>query len=905
MSAVRLVSRKLPTYKPVIMSPLVKLRALARRVSRRSTFTRGAVLLAVSGVPIAACSSKDEGPEPQTNESAEPADSKTGEGGAAPSGDDDERSIGEQACRSDDDCPSGEASVCDPVEGCVQCLFDWDCPAAHRCDERTCIEKKPCGDDSDCGDDSEYPVCDPVLQQCVGCREDSHCEEGERCGAGECSAVSECVNSRDCRDGDVCNAAVGLCVACVVDGDCGDASACVDSACVPRCASDKECLGLGLLCDQGLGRCVECIGHQDCPDVYHCSEASVCELDICEQGQTQCESNSVLLTCNSAGFGFDGSTCSGGSGCIEDGAVGSCVTHECTPSAVECAADGLAVIECSSDGFEATVVEQCESGEACLQGRCEAVICEAGGFTCDGRSVLECNAAGTSLASIDFCSFDEVCDSEAGACVPLTCVPNELSCDGDQLRTCNLEGTGFTGEGTDCASTGEACFAGACQPKVCEGEYVCVGADLLSCENNGTETQNSDSCGAEALCNAAAGQCDSPVCTPGAFVCDGDVATRCKADGSGFVEGGQDCSASSMACDGGGCLPVICEPSVTSCVGGSPQRCGPLGTTTTRTDTCVASEYCAEGNTFCRQDVCAADQPVCDGEIATTCAADGSGPLDGGTDCSATGQACSGGRCADVVCTPGVQRCSGADGDEILQCSANGVSEFTVRFCSSAYFCATSDDVSTCELDICAPGVAGCDGEYVATCSLNGGGWGSRGVNCAATGEVCSNAVCVAEEVATQGQLYYSTNMANQTSLSTFDVLYPRTLNEIEAYVRTNGTKRLTWVVYEKREASSTYDLVYQQVTATDQAEAGWASSGALDFDFQADHSYAVGVHTDETITGYYRGGYGTAYLPSVSFARGFSVRTESSYGTPAATETLTGSSYTRLYMRFTTELVD
>lgn len=855
---------------------------------------RACLVTLISFGLAAGCSSKEPSPSPISGGA-----SLGGEAARLANGEPDERSNAERSCRSDAECISGETPVCDPVEGCVECLFDWDCPALHRCDERSCEEITACEKSDQCGD-SEFPVCDEVLEQCVQCREDTHCADGERCAGGECEPNLACVNSRDCEGGLVCDAAAGVCVTCVVDGDCGEGSACVDNACVPTCDSDKECLGLGLLCDLGTGRCSECLGNQDCPDLYHCVEGGVCELDVCEQGQSACD-GAKLAVCNGAGSGFDLSTCGAGTDCQEEGMQAACVAYDCTPSAVECSADATAVITCAADGFSSEVTTLCQAGEACHDAACLPTICEPGSFTCDYDGVQKCNASGTAMALHESCSYFDYCDADAGECVPRTCdYPGSKVCDGNVVKTCDDNAERFLEGGVDCSDTDEACYQGACQPVVCEGEYTCQGADLFECRNNGTLISHSLDCQAEALCNAGAGRCDAPVCIPGAFVCDGDVATRCKPDGSGFVEGGTDCAASNMVCDGGGCLPEICEAGTYYCSGGNPQQCSTKGTTTTQRDTCYSYEYCREGSSYCLRDVCTAGAPICDGNTATTCESDGSGPAASGTDCGDTGEVCEDGECKASVCTPGEEICTG---EAVYKCRPTGTGYDLNQACTGSRNCQEDGDTASCVANICSPEAIGCDGEVIATCAENGGSWESQGTNCALTGQICAGASCGAEEITTQGSYvsYYNRARTGETALISFDVLYARRLSEIEAYAEVPGVQKLTWVVYEKREASSTLDLVFQKVTAQGTSGVAWLSSGELDFEFQAGKSYAVGLHNDGSIRRYY---YNSSPVPTAAFARNFSAKVGSASSQPAASVSSWSSSY-KYYMRFKTELAD
>lgn len=539
----------------------------------------------------------------------------------------------------------------------------------------------------------------------------------------------------------------------------------------------------------------------------------------------------------------------------------------------------------------------CESGEACEGGTCKPTICEPNATTCSGMYLSKCSASGTSSVELDYCNYDEVCSQEEEACLPITCTPGSPSCDGNTIRTCNGEGTGFVGVGTDCSATAKACYSGSCQPVVCEGNYDCDGPNLYSCEYNGTARVLNRTCKAAALCDENAGRCNAPVCDPGAFVCNGDVATRCKSDGSGYVAGGKDCAADGQACDGGGCLPIICEAGEYYCSGGNPQRCGAHGTTTTQTSTCYSYSFCEDGYQFCRSDVCTANTPICDGNVATTCKSDGSGPSAGGTDCG--NNTCEQGECNPVVCTAGTSKCVG---EAVYTCNGNGTGYSLTSTCASNSFCAADGDAAQCAADICTPNSTGCDGETIATCKANGSGWENQSTDCSASSMLCASGACASSEVGTQGTNYYSTSLTGDTRLTGFTVAAPRDLQDIQIYGSIAGTIKLTWVVYEMREdGTNNYDLVYQKVTAKSQPVAGWITSGALDFTFELGKRYAIGVHSEGTMTIYYRSSSYTT-LPQVSFSYYPAAYTHSpTPSTQPAGAILPSSTSSYFYMRYTT----
>lgn len=876
-----------------------------------------AALLAVS-TAISACSGGDE-KRPAADglgeagardgdAGARSGDAQAGasNGGASGRGDSEEAGSapvapGDLVCSTNADC-TGDKPVCDPVQGCVACLYDWNCPANFRCDANQCFKKQACSDDAGCAHDGDRSVCDPVQGVCVGCREDSQCAAGERCAGSQCAAREVCNNSHACSAGKVCDRLLGACVACVVDGDCGEGNACVADACVPTCKSDKECLGIGLLCNQAQGRCVECIAHTDCPPDYYCGGAGACVHDVCGQGDSHCNGSHTLSKCSLVGDKFIESTCPSDTACQEDLPTASCAPLACAPGSVLCADDKGSVITCSADGLSVKSTARCGVGQACVTGECRDVVCPPGAFICDGSDLYGCDAIGTTKTKLDTCGRNFKCDEASGTCKPPTCSAGIALCDGNTPTTCADDGSGPLPGGTPCA-TGNACFNGLCKPIVCTGAYLCSpGGDLYKCSNNGTTSTFQNYCALLGLlCDAVAGKCITPKCSPNAFACDGTVATRCKADGSGYETGGTDCALQNMACDGGGCLPKACTPNATFCDGGNPFTCSAAGTTYASSDTCALSEYCDPSSRFCLTDKCTANAPVCNVNLLTTCNADGSGYTAGGTDCSATGQVCLAGACKAVVCTKGSLSCQG---DAVYLCNDSGTGTTLYQTCALAQFCDASGEVAACATDVCSAGTLGCNQEVVSTCGANGGSWINPGTDCRGSGQVCVlGGSCAVQEVAVQGSTNVTTSAVGTVQFSAFRALTARKLTKLEIYASVSGLQKFTWVVYQKRTGSSIYDLVYQAVTAQTAAAVGWIASPILNYSFAAGKSYAVGVH----ITGTAQVGYASAFSDVYNAHAGFIANSFSASltaGTQPPSSTTISSAFSIVpALRFTTSV--
>ncbi len=859
-------------------------------------------LALVASFALAACGS-DGGGAAASAPGADAGDggNSAAEAGAGPvtpgGGDGGAVATGDLVCQTNSDC-KGDKRVCDPVQGCVACIYDWDCPANDRCEANQCFKKQACTASTECAGDTVHPVCDPIQNVCVGCRLDADCGVAQRCSAAKCEAVQACANSHACSGGEVCDRVAGVCVACVSDGDCGPGTACVANACVPTCKSDKECLGIGLLCDKPLGRCVECVSNADCPAAYFCGATNVCLADVCQQGDQRCADLQTLGTCSLAGDQFSNASCAGSSSCSEHSAVAAaCDPWLCTPSSVLCSTDGGSVITCSDDGLSVKSTVQCGAGQSCLNNACQDVICTPSKYLCDGSDVYQCNALGTVKTKTKTCTGNSTCNALTGGCTPPTCTAGAPVCDGNSTSVCAADGKGPAPGGTPCAD-GKACYLGVCAPITCTGSFECTDGVLKKCASNGT-TFTTSNCNFQGLCDAVGGKCLTPVCTPGAFVCNGQLATRCKVDGTGYEAGGTDCTAQNLVCDGGGCLSKVCTPSTYFCNGGNVQSCNSTGATYAPYDACLLSEYCLPGSSFCQTDKCTAGSAVCNGNLATTCASDGSGPITGGTDCSLTSQLCVAGLCKSVVCTKGSFSCVG---ESLYQCNDSGTATSLYTNCSTAQFCDSSGATPTCSADVCSANAVGCNQEVISTCATNGGGWINPGTNCAASSQVCAlGGSCAAQEVTVQGSGGLgSTSFMPATQLAEFRVTTPRKLTLLEIYASVPGVQKFTWVVYQKRAASAVYDIVYQSVTAQSMSTIGFVASPALNYTLAAGKTYAIGVH----ITGSFTIGYHT----TGTALAGFNVAPVGAYYDETATQPSaaispsTGSFYIP-YLRFTTTL--
>ena len=240
------------------------------------------------------------------------------------------------------------------------------------------------------------------------------------------------------------------------------------------------------------------------------------------------------------------------------------------------------------------------------------------------------------------CGEDKVCDSDQ-TCAEVVCLSNASYCDGQVVETCNAIGTGPIDDGSvNCEDQDANCQEGACVPN-----QGCI----PSCEGEACG-ENSDGCGGDCGCDVGefcseGDLCEKQTCVPNEPMCDGEIATTCDAQGAGpdTEAQTQDCSLTNETCNDGACE---CTP---DCTG---KTCGSDGCGGTCGSGCKIDEYCA-ANQVCQQQTCVPNEPICDGEIATTCDAKGAGPDTGVTtqNCADTDQTCAEGQCVSLGCAAG------------------------------------------------------------------------------------------------------------------------------------------------------------------------------------------------------------------------------------------------------------
>ncbi len=638
-------------------------------------------------------------------------------------------------------CPLG--LICDPLGGCVDCLFDADCGSGERCDGRSCVPATPCDTSSECAVSVATPVCDSTKEWCVECLSDSDCTIAARCEDSTCEPFTPCINSFDCPEGLVCERDAGECVRCIADGDCSPEFACVAQECTPRCESDNECLATNRLCDKGPGVCVQCVEHVDCPEVYHCDEGT-CELDVCDSRVSSCDpSQNAILMCNEVGTGLTPQQCSPRTTCGDaSNGFTSCLPWICDPGAFRCDPDGVTVLRCQPDGLSEVDLTDCSrNGDVCRDGLCVTLTCTAGELFCQNGAVTQCRNDGTAGAILTQCNGFEFCNSATAACEPKTCIPGEALCEGQVLTVCNAEGSGAVSGGTDCEAMSLGCnaSANACVPMVCTpGTQRCTVSSILECNPQGTAEMTQPACSFGTACVESGGlaQCLATTCTAGSMVCENDVIKTCNATGTGTLPGGTDCGLAGEACFNATCLPVVCQ-GTTFCQGEAVFNCLDNGTRSTLNRNCPLTQFCNEtgASASCVPQVCAPATSSCVGAVAGTCNSNGSGLEPGGTDCAASGDACVNGTCLPIICNAGQRFCQSGN---VFTCGPQGATSSLFDTCQANEFCDDSGGSAICRRDVCTPGNLVCRGSVVAPCNSQGSGpEPTGGTDCALTGEAC------------------------------------------------------------------------------------------------------------------------------------------------------------------------
>jgi hypothetical protein len=230
---------------------------------------------------------------------------------------------------------------------------------------------------------------------------------------------------------------------------------------------------------------------------------------------------------------------------------------------------------------------------------------------------------------------------------------------------------------------------------------------------------------------------DGPVCTAGARHCVGSTVLMCAADGS--AESIAETCDPTQACADGECVKTACVPNTKFCKEGAIWKCDSSGGGSTLSQMCAAGQFCLmdDDDADCSDTVCTAGEITCDGNVASKCKSDGSGPAPGGTDCAKSKQVCYQGKCQDQACSAGEKVCQH---DDVYLCASSGTSMALLADCLVNEVCDAK--AGTCRPRVCEPGRLDCDSTRVVKCNEFGSGWEQAGTDCAGQGQICDAGAC-------------------------------------------------------------------------------------------------------------------------------------------------------------------
>lgn len=532
----------------------------------------------------------------------------------------------------------------------------------------------------------------------------------------------------------------------------------------------------------------------------------------------------------------------------------------CEPGSKSC--DGQNVKVCSDDGTERTIEQTCLPSQTCADGACAETACVPNTKFCQGGDVWRCDSTGSGSLLSQSCSRSQFCreEDDTAKCTDQACPPGAAICDGDVATTCLDDGSGPAKGGTDCSATKQACVVGACKDTECvAGSKVCMNEDVYLCGANGKDLSLLADCQSGTVCDGDKQACVAKICDIGSTGCDGNTAVKCNEFGSGWEPVGTDCSASNQVCVSGACKKQTCTPSSSFCQGGNVYQCDAAGVTSTLWQTCYPNyQHCAPSGSnyaYCDYNQCEANQPVCDGNSAGVCTADGSWPQDG-TDCGSE-KYCEGGTCKAKVCDAGTIFCK--DGD-VYGCDWLGAHAELYEQCPTDTTCKITEGNYACIPLPCSPGETACLGNKVGVCADDGQTLGSVTSDCTATMSICGpDNKCAKSVVDTLGldedsYTEYSGNFFGDV----VQISSARKLTEMQMDLNLRSSRELRWAVFEET-SPSTY-TARQDWIVSSQTGDGFFSSGAISYSLKAGKTYLFGV----TITG---GNTSTSYVDTAPFA--------------------------------------
>ncbi|HKO51950.1 MAG TPA: hypothetical protein VJV79_29780 [Polyangiaceae bacterium] len=620
----------------------------------------------------------------------------------------------------------------------------------------------------------------------------------------------------------------------------GDAGTDADSGL--GCNLDADC-SVGV-CDSTRRECVECRVDASCAKGERCKSGQCVNARPCTIGAYSCDGN-TLHQCSPEGELEFSRECAKSEYCDERRAQ--CEPQVCKPGTASC--DGGKVLECNEQGSEALPKQLCSLTQTCVQGECRDISCVPQTTFCNAGDVWECGPDGTTSQLDEHCASQQFCleKDHTATCSATVCFAGDALCVGNLATSCKPDGSGPKPGGTDCSAAKQLCYSGECRDPVCTpGEKLCDNDDLYICSAAGTDKVLLSSCGTTAACDSVTGACRARICEAGKLSCDGTRVVTCNESGTAFLQSGPDCAASNSLCQAGSCKPIICTPSKYICQGsGTVNVCSADGTTSSFSSNCYVGSHCVDDyysfGAYCTSYYCQPNAVGCNGNLLTTCKADGSGWVTGGTDCGQTNAVCSSAQCKAKVCTPQARFCGSGN---VQQCDSTGLNFYQSQSCSYGTYCRAQGSNAECALMACLPDApASCAAEKFGVCAADGLSVGTGATDCAVAAKVCTAEGCAPSAVDTlaSANLVGSNNYSNNyVYLDVLDVHSSRKLTLLEAYLSLPAQRSLTWTVYQRNPANGYYELKYQK--ATTGTGTGFQSSGPISFALAAKNVYAVGV---------------------------------------------------------------
>ena len=281
---------------------------------------------------------------------------------------------------------------------------------------------------------------------------------GGAAGAGG-PVVPDCETSAACEstpDRPICDAANGVCVACLPDGDqCADGEYCaVDGTCQTGCSETADC-PTELICDPNTHLCVGCVIHDDCPTGTLCAEAT----STCDPGCNSdhpCAGDERCCAGMCADVEADPENCGAClQVCSDNHGTPSCAAGECEIGCDEYFDD--CDEDARSNGCETDLSEDANCGECDLQ--CETTNADESTCTLDEEEdEYLCVPACTTGYADDDDNPANGCELNIDDCDADSCQNGGVCTDGVDSFTCDCSGTGYTGQ--FCETDVDECLAG-------------------------------------------------------------------------------------------------------------------------------------------------------------------------------------------------------------------------------------------------------------------------------------------------------------------------------------------------------------------------------------------------------------------------------------------------------------